>query len=53
MTGHEDTAVLQYKASHRTFPHETTGDQFYGRISSRAIAAWAGRSRWRTFATTT
>ena len=30
MTGHEDTPVLQYKASHPTFPHETTGDQFYG-----------------------
>ena len=30
MTGREDTSVLQYKASHPTFPHETTGDQFYG-----------------------
>ena len=30
MTGREDTAVLQYKATHPTFPHETTGDQFYG-----------------------
>ena len=30
MTGREGTAVLQYKASHQTFPHETTGDQFYG-----------------------
>jgi hypothetical protein len=30
MTGHEDTAVLQYKSSHADFPHETTGDQFYG-----------------------
>ena len=30
MTGHEDTAVLQYKASHQGFPHEATGDQFYG-----------------------
>ena len=29
MTGHEDTAVLQYKASHAAFPHESTGDQFY------------------------
>ena len=29
MTGHEDTSVLQYKAGHPTFPHETTGDQFY------------------------
>jgi len=30
MTGHEDTSILQYKASHTDFPHETTGDQFYG-----------------------
>jgi hypothetical protein len=30
MNGHEDTAVMQYKASHEAFPHESTGDQFYG-----------------------
>lgn len=30
MTGREDTSVLQYKASHSTFPHESTGNQFYG-----------------------
>ena len=29
MTGHEPTAILQYKARHPHFPHETTGDQFY------------------------
>ncbi len=29
MNGHEPTGILQYKASHPTFPHETTGDQFY------------------------
>jgi hypothetical protein len=29
MTGHEDTAIRQYKASHPSFPHESTGDQFY------------------------
>jgi hypothetical protein len=29
MTGHEDTAILQYRAAHKTFPHESTGDQFY------------------------
>jgi hypothetical protein len=29
MTGGEDTAVRQYKSSHPTFPHESTGDQFY------------------------
>jgi hypothetical protein len=30
MTGHETTPVLQYKSSHPAFPHESTGDQFYG-----------------------
>jgi hypothetical protein len=30
MTGVEDTAILQYKASRPAFPHESTGDQFYG-----------------------
>ncbi|MEI6269562.1 MAG: patatin-like phospholipase family protein [Methylococcaceae bacterium] len=30
MNGHEDTAVMQYKSVHPDFPHETTGDQFYG-----------------------
>ena len=29
MTGNEDTAIKQYKATHPDFPHETTGDQFY------------------------
>src|SRR5262249_25957306 len=29
MTGHEDSATLQYKASHPAFPHESTSDQFY------------------------
>ena len=29
MTGHEPTAILQYKARHPHFPHESTGDQFY------------------------
>jgi hypothetical protein len=28
-TGHEPTAILQYKVRHPHFPHETTGDQFY------------------------
>jgi hypothetical protein len=30
MTGGEDTSVRQYKSSNPAFPHETTGDQFYG-----------------------
>ena len=30
MSGEEDTSVRQYKSSHPEFPHESTGDQFYG-----------------------
>jgi len=31
MTGKEgDSSLLQYKACHEGFPHESTGDQFYG-----------------------
>jgi hypothetical protein len=30
MTGHENTSILQYKSAHPTFPHESTGNQFYG-----------------------
>lgn len=30
MTGDEGAEVLQYKATHASFPHESTGNQFYG-----------------------
>jgi Patatin-like phospholipase len=30
LTDRADTAVRQYQAGHRLFPHESTGDQFYG-----------------------
>jgi hypothetical protein len=30
MVSTEDTSVRQYKSSHAEFPHESTGDQFYG-----------------------
>jgi hypothetical protein len=30
MSGHEDAAILQYKSAHPAFPHESTGNQFYG-----------------------
>lgn len=30
MNGFESTPIMQYKATHPDFPHETTGDQFYG-----------------------
>ena len=30
MTGREGEAILQYKATHPAFPHESTGNQFYG-----------------------
>jgi hypothetical protein len=29
LTGREGTEILQYKASHPTFPHESTANQFY------------------------
>jgi hypothetical protein len=29
MTGDEDTTVLQYKASHPSFPHQATANQFF------------------------
>jgi hypothetical protein len=51
MTGGEDTPVLQYKKLHPTFPHETTGDQFYGedqfesyRVLGREVALEAFRT---------
>ena len=30
MNGHEDEGIRQYKALHPAFPHESTGNQFYG-----------------------
>lgn len=30
MSGTEGTDIMQYKRTHTNFPHETTGDQFYG-----------------------
>jgi hypothetical protein len=30
VTGREDSAIQQYKSAHPDFPHESTGDQFYG-----------------------
>lgn len=52
MTGHEDTAILQYKANHAEFPHESTSDQFFNEdqfesyrtlgknIASQIFAKW-------------
>ena len=56
MTGHEDTAVLQYKSSRPTFPHESTGDQFYRedqfesyrRLGQQIAAEVPGRARARS-----
>jgi hypothetical protein len=30
MNGDEDTSILEYRSNHPVFPHESTGDQFYG-----------------------
>jgi len=63
MTGHEDTSVLQYKASHPDFPHESTANQFYqedqfesyrllGReIATRCFASVSGAPDLVTLAT--
>jgi hypothetical protein len=50
MTGHEDTAVLQYKASHPAFPHESTGDQFYGEDQFESYRVLGYDVACRTFA---
>jgi hypothetical protein len=49
LTGHEDTAVLQYKASHPAFPHETTGDQFYGEDQFESYRTLGQEVASRTF----
>jgi hypothetical protein len=38
LTGDESDYVLNYKKRNPDFPHETTGDQFFGRNSLRSIA---------------
>ena len=53
MTGREDTAILQYKSSHQTFPHETTGDQFYGEDQFESYRSLGREVAMAAFATTT
>jgi len=46
LTGDEPPDVLQYKVRNKTFPHETTGDQFYDEAqweSYRRLGEHAGR----------
>ena len=50
MTGHEGTAILQYRASHPTFPHESTGDQFYREDQFESYRALGYDVACRTFA---
>ncbi|HMV59258.1 MAG TPA: patatin-like phospholipase family protein [Nitrospira sp.] len=49
MTGHEDTEVMQYKSTHQTFPHETTGDQFYGEDQFESYRSLGWDIAMRTF----
>jgi hypothetical protein len=49
MTGHEDSAILQYKAAHPAFPHESTGDQFYGEDQFESYRGLGREIAERTF----
>jgi hypothetical protein len=39
LSGDEDDYILDYKRRHRAFPHETTGDQFFGEEQLEAYRA--------------
>ena len=39
MTGDENDLVVDYKSDYPTFPHETTGDQFFGEAQFEAYRA--------------
>lgn len=51
MTESGDSAVRQYKASHPTFPHESTGDQFYGEDQFESYRRLGREVADRTFGT--
>lgn len=49
MNGHEDTAIMQYKAANSNFPHESTGDQFYGEDQFESYRSLGREITKRTF----
>jgi len=49
MTGHEGTGILQYKSAHPTFPHESTGDQFYREDQFESYRSLGGEIAMETF----
>ena len=49
MNGHEDEAILQYKAAHPAFPHESTGNQFYGEDQFESYRKLGKEVATRTF----
>jgi hypothetical protein len=49
MTGKEDTSVRQYKSSHPEFPHESTGDQFYGEDQFESYRHLGRDISWEVF----
>jgi len=49
MTGNEAASVLQYKATHSTFPHESTGNQFYGEDQFESYRTLGRDMATRTF----
>lgn len=50
MTGHEGTAILQYKAAHPAFPHESTGNQFYREDQFESYRSLGNEISTHTFA---
>jgi hypothetical protein len=50
MTGHEGSAILQYKSAHPAFPHEPTGNQFYGEDQFESYRHLGREIAERTFA---
>ena len=39
LSGHEPTDVLAYKAKHKDFPHQSTGDQWFDEAQFEAYRA--------------
>src|SRR5205823_1498884 len=49
ITGDEDIGVVQYRSGHPTFPHESTGNQFYSEDQFEAYRRLGYHITDRTF----